>query len=348
MKHTKTSCKIISVLLSAAMLLPLCACGSDKVEENIAALGADVSVTVYGKGAAKGASDAAGVFKALNSMLDSNSESSAIYALNHANGQSVVVPGQIVDMLNAAKTVYAQTDGALDPTVEPVLALWGFDSGKFTKPTDNDIDLAKGKLCFNDVKVENFAESGTYTVTLPTGAELSFNAIARGCAGDYAVEAMKNDGVTAGIVSMAGCVQTCGAKPDGSPWNVAIQDPDNANGSIGYLSVGETAVSTSGGYSNCYTYSDGVTYHHIINPATGYPAKTDLKSVTVVSDNGTMADCLSTALFILGKNAALKYWRDYGDFEMLLVTEDNQVVCTSGLVEAFTLQNNSYKLSYTE
>lgn len=206
MKHTKTSCKIISILLSAAMLLPLCACGNDRADENISALGANISITVYGR-MQKGAADASGVFKAINSILDSTSESSAIYALNHSNGQSVVVPGQIVDMLNAAKTVYTQTSGALDPTVEPILALWGFDSGKHTKPTDDDIGLAKDKLCFDDVKIETFAESGTYTVTMPAGASLSFNAIARGCAGDYAVQAMKNDGVTAGIVSMVGCVR---------------------------------------------------------------------------------------------------------------------------------------------
>lgn len=348
MKHTKTSCKVLSALLAAALLLPMAGCGADKAETTVSALGADVAVTVYGKGADKASADAAGVFKALHSMLDESSASSALYALNNAAGQSVVVPGQIVDMLNAMKTVYDQTDGALDPTVEPLLELWGFSDGHYVKPTDEDIDNTRTLLCFDKVKIETFAESGTYTVTMPAGAKLTFDAAARGCAGNYAMQALKNDGVTAGIVSTANFVQTLGAKPDGSQWNVSIADPDNPDGSIGYLAVGETAVATSGGYTQSFTYSDGETYSHILDPSTGYPAKTDLKSVTVLCDSGLTADCLSTALYILGQKAALQYWRDNGGFQMLLVTQDNKIVCTSGLMEVFNQQNDGYTLSYAE
>jgi thiamine biosynthesis lipoprotein len=314
----------------------------------VTALGTDVKVTVYGNNAQKGAEDASGVFKALGSMLDTSSSSSSLYALDNADGQSVVVPGQIVDMLNAMKTVYDQTGGALDPTIEPVLKLWGFEDGKYIKPADEDLASALKKLCFGDVTVQHFTDSGTYTVTMPAGAELTFNAAARGCAGDYAIQALKDDGVSSAIVSMSGYAQTLGTKPDGTPWNVAVANPDEPASNLGYLSVGETAVSTSGGYTQSFTYSDGETYHHIIDPSTGYPAKTDLKSVTIVCSSGTNADCLSTAMFILGKKAALEYWRNYGGFEMILVTSANQVLCTSGLTESFTLQSSGYTLSYTE
>lgn len=348
MKHTKTSFKIIAAVLCASMLLPMCACGSDRTDSSASALGADISVTVYGKDSAKAASDALGVYKALDSMLEEGDESSALYGLNNANGQSVVVPGQIIDMLNAAKTVYDRTGGALDPTVYPVLELWGFSTGKYIKPSDDDIAAALKKLCFDEIKIQSFADSGTYTVTMPAGSALTFNAIARGCAGDYAVQAMRDDGVQSGIISMSGCVQTLGSKPDGTQWNVAVADPDDEKSSLGYLTVGETAVSTSGAYTQSFEYSDGETYGHIIDPSTGYPADTDLKSVTIVCSSGIMADCLSTALFILGSKDAIKYWRDYGDFDMILVTKDNKVLCTSGLTEAFSLQNDSYTLSYTE
>ena len=348
MKHTKISCKLTAAVLCCAMLLSLCACGSSRAEQSAQALGAEVTATAYGKGADKAAADAVGVFKAVNSMLDETSRSSALYALNNANGESVVVPGQIVDMLNAAKDIYDKTDGALDPTVSPLLDLWGFNTGKYVKPTDAEIAEAREKLCFDKVTIENFTDSGTYTVTMPAGSTLTFNAIARGCAADYAVEAMKNDGLSSGIVSMVGCVKTLGAKPDKTSWNVAIQDPDDPTKSLGYLSVGETAVCTSGGYTQSFKYSDGVTYHHIIDPSTGYPADTDLKSVTILCSSGITADCLSTALYILGKKGALEYWRDNGGFEMMLVTSDNQVICTSGLTETITLQNDAYSLSYTE
>ena len=142
MKHIKTSCKLISVILCAAMLASLCACGSSRADASASAQGTDASITAYGKNAQKAVSDAAGVFSAFNSMLDAGSRTSAMYALNNAGGASVVVPGQIADMLGAARTVYDRSNGALDPTIQPVAALWGFDTGKYAKPTDEQIDAA--------------------------------------------------------------------------------------------------------------------------------------------------------------------------------------------------------------
>jgi hypothetical protein len=89
------------------------------------------------------------------------------------------------------------------------------------------------------------------------------------------------------------------------------------------------------------TYADGTVYGHIIDPSTGAPAETDLKSVTVICSSGITADLLSTALFVMGKKDALDYWREYGDFQMILVTDSGQVLCTSGLTEAFTLQSQA-------
>lgn len=348
MKHIKTSCKLISVILCAAMLASLCACGSSRADASASAQGTDASITAYGKNAQKAVSDAAGVFSAFNSMLDAGSRTSAMYALNNAGGASVVVPGQIADMLGAARTVYDRSNGALDPTIQPVAALWGFDTGKYAKPTDEQIDAALKKLCFDQLKIQYFSDSGTYTVTMPSGTQLTFGSMSRGCACDYAVQAMRDDGVKSGIISMSGCAHTLGVKPDGTQWNVSVADPNDASGSIGYLTVGETAVSTCGGYTQSFSYSDGVTYNHILNPATGYPAKTDLRSVTIVCASGVDADCLSWALCALGSKKAIKYWRNYGGFDMILVTTDNRVLCTSGLTESFSLQNDSYTLSYTE
>ncbi|HBD85801.1 MAG TPA: FAD:protein FMN transferase, partial [Clostridiales bacterium] len=135
---------------------------------------------------------------------------------------------------------------------------------------------------------------------------------------------------------LGGNVQTLGLKPYGSNWNVAIEDPNDTSQYAGVLSVGETAVITSGSYQR-YFEKDGKTYPHILDPHTGYPADSGLKSVTIVCTSGVTADCLSTALFVLGKDAALDYWRTYGGFEMILITQDDQIVCTSGLKSIFTL-----------
>ena len=159
---------------------------------------------------------------------------------------------------------------------------------------------------------------------------------------------MRNAGVESGIVSLGGNVQTLGLKPDGSLWTVAVTDPNNTASYLGTVSVGETAVVTSGSYQRNFTSLEGKFYHHLLKPSTGYPVTNTLQSVTIVCEDGTMADCLSTAMFILGESQALNYWRTYGGFEMILITTDNEVICTSGLIEQFTLANDNYSLTFTE
>lgn len=351
MKLTKTNFKLISLALCAAMLLPLCACGEESADASVTAMGAAFTVTAYGKGREKAASDAAGVITAIGDMLDNDNTESAVYALNHADGQSVVVPSQLVDIDTEAKTVYEQTHGALDLTIYPVLKLWGFGGntgGELYVPTKGEIKEQLEKLNFDGITTQDFPDSGTVTMTLPTGSEITFNAGSQGCAADGAANALQVDGVSSGIISAPGCVETVGAKPDGSQWNIAVEDPDDPSRSLGYITAGETAICTSGSYRYSLKDDDGNTYGHIFDPDTGKPVISDLKSVTVICTSGIRADLLSTALFVIGKKDALTYWRRYGDFQMILVTDTNQVLCTSGLTEAFTLNDSAYTVSFTE
>ncbi len=134
-------------------------------------------------------------------------------------------------------------------------------------------------------------------------------------------------GVTSGLVNLGGNVQALGGKTDGSKWKVAIQSPDDTEDYLGILEIEDQAVITSGGYER-YFEEDGVTYHHIIDPATGYPADSGLISVTIVSDDGTLADGLSTSLFIMGEEKAAQFWRENSDeFEAIMETADGKAVC---------------------
>ena len=202
---------------------------------------------------------------------------------------------------------------------------------------------------FSETSITEFNGESNYSVRMPAGTQISFGAVAKGCASNRAIEAMRNAGVESGIVSLGGNVQTLGLKPDGSNWTIAVEDPNDTGSYIGTLSVGETAVVTSGSYQRYFVGNDGVKYHHLIDPSTGKPAENGLVSVTVVCSDGTLADCLSTAMFILGEDAAIKYWRDNGGFDMIMITDDNRVVCTRGLIEVFTLTNkDNYTVSMVE
>ena len=146
----------------------------------------------------------------------------------------------------------------------------------------------------------------------------------------------REKGVTSGLVNLGGNAQVFGTKPDGSLWRVAVQSPDSEDEYLGVLEAKDKAIITSGGYER-YFEKGGVTYHHIIDPATGYPAENGLVSVTIVSTDGTLADGLSTSLFVMGKDKAVDYWKAHSDeFDMILLTDDEKLYVSEGIKDSFT------------
>lgn len=348
--------RILCALLCLAMMLPLAGCGETKESRSVLfAMDTTMTLVAYGKNREAGLAAAESVIRSMDTMLDPENPGSSVYAINHANGENVVVPGQVADMMTAARQVYDQSGGALDLTVYPLLKLWGFIDQKYYVPYDYEILDELSKVCFDQVILTSFPSSGTYTVSMPSYGELSFGAVAKGCAADKAIESMRAAGVTSGIISLGGNVQTLGLKPDGTQWRVGIEDPNKPGSSyVGVLNVGETAVVTSGSYQRKFTdITTGNTYHHILKPQSGYPVSNNLISATIICKDGTMADCLSTAMFVLGEVQSLNYWRSYGKtdgggFDMVLITKDNRIICTKGLIEDFTLVNEDYTVSYSE
>ncbi len=348
MKKTSNIKRILIISLCLCMMLPLAACGETKESQRqVFAMDTVMTLTAYGNKAESGLSAAESVILSMDAILDPDLETSTTYAINNANGANISVSGQVAKMLSTAHTVYLQSNGALDLTIFPVLQRWGFHNGRYYVPTEEEIANDLSMRCFDSMVLTSFPSSGSYAVSFPAGAQVSFGSVGKGNAAENAISAMRNVGVTSGIVSLGGNVQTLGLKPDGTNWNIAVQDPNNTSTYLGVISVGETAVVTSGTYQRFFT-QNSKTYHHLINPETGYPINNTLSSVTIICEDGTMADCLSTAMFILGESKALNYWRTYGGFEMILVNKDKQITCTKGLIEKFTLINDSYTLSYTE
>ena len=149
---------------------------------------------------------------------------------------------------------------------------------------------------------------------------------------------MKNilvdNGVKRATAALGGNVMVMGGKGRNTPWTVGIQDPADATGYAALLDLYDGFVVTSGGYQRYFVAEDGTVYQHIIDPATGAPAVTDLTSVTIVADSGTMADAFSTALYVMGEAEAVAFWRshqaDY-PFDMILITADGRLCYTPGL-----------------
>lgn len=316
MKHTSICCKL---LLLICLLLSLTGCGEQKLTKQIFAMDTYMELTAYGKNAEAALSDVISTINQASVDLDPEVEKSTVYALNHADGEPVTVSPEIADMLTTAKTVYEQTGGALDLTVYPIVKAWGFIDSAHTVPTADEIASLQSVPCFDEVDMD------IHTVTMPAGTEISFGAVAKGALAERSALILKDYGVESAFLSLGGNVQTVGTKPDGSKWRIGVQDPNDLSSYLGIVSIDEKAVVTSGSYQR-YFEADGKTYHHIIDPKTAAPAESGLVSVTIICDSGTMADCLSTSLFILGEAAAIEYRSTYGGFDMILVTEDDRVI----------------------
>ena len=349
MKHKPIHKKLLCLLLCLSMLLPLSACGESRmVQSQVLAMNTSMTLTAYGKQAEDGLRAAEGVIQSMQNMCDPDLPTSYAYAINHAEGENVVISAQVAKMLTTADTVYKQSGGALDLTIYPLVKRWGFEDGKYYLPSEDEIYAARALLCYDQMTLTSFPSTGGYAVSFPAGAQITFAAVAKGCASENAVDAMRQAGVKSGIVSLGSNIQTLGTKPDGTLWTVGIQDPNNLSTYLGVINVGETAVVTSAAYQCRFNASNGRVYHHILSPVTGYSVNNNLLAVTVICEDGTMADALSTALFVMGESRALNYWRTYGGFEMILVTNDDRIVCTKGLIDNFTQTVDSYTLTFQE
>jgi thiamine biosynthesis lipoprotein len=159
--------------------------------------------------------------------------------------------------------------------------------------------------------------------------ELDFGAIGKGYAADKAVEILKSNGIKSALLDFGGNIQAVGKKPDGSLWRVGIKNPWEG-GAAAALSVESKAVVTSGGYER-YFEKDGVRYIHIFDPKTGCPSNSNLESVTIVCESGKYADALSTALFVMGKEVAIDFYKANTDFDFVLVTKERELIYSAGL-----------------
>ena len=332
--------KLLALFLSLSFLF--CGCtgkitdgaGADeKVKEtkNVFAMNTYITLTAYGEKAGTALDEAEDRIKNLESLLSVTDENSEIYAVNHSGGTPVRLSSDTERVLSFALDMAQKTNGALEPTIYPVLTAWGFTTESYQIPAQEKINQLMQSVDFQKVKIDN------HTLTLPDGMQLDLGAVAKGYAGDEIASLLKSKGITSAIINLGGNVQTIGTRPDGSMWRVGLRAPD-ADGHIGILEVSDCAVITSGGYQKYFTGEDGQQYHHIIDPATGRPAERGLVSVTVIGKEGKLCDALSTALFVMGSENAIAYWKQHSNFEMILLTDKKEIYITEGLENHFTLQ----------
>lgn len=288
-----------------------------------------MTLTAYGENADDALSDAEAEIKRIDTMFSTGNKDSEISKLNEA--KKLEVSEETFSLIKKAKEIGGQVDGVFDISVYPVMQAWGFTDQNYRVPEKKELNNLLKRVDFSEISLDE----KTHTVTLDDDMAIDLGGIAKGYTSDRVIEIMKEHGVEHALINLGGNVKVLDHKPDGSEWRVAITDPEDEEDFVGGVSVFDKAVITSGGYQR-YFELDGERYFHIIDLTDGYPARNGLISTTIVSEDGTLADALSTSLFIMGPDRACEYWKEHAeDFDAVLVTDDGRVFVTEGLEESY-------------
>lgn len=325
------------IVALAAGIAIFCLTGDPGYTVTTFSMGSYVQQTVYGGDREEGARAAANAVAELEDLISWRKGESDVARINEEAGSGFVsLDPRTEQVLSTCLAVCEESGGAFDITIAPVSRLWNFDEN----PHLPDSAMIEKFVKMVDYSTLSLPGDGTAALRLHDTA-LDLGAAGKGAACDAAVDAYDESGVDRAIVAVGGSVGVYGEKPFGKAWTIAVRDPAG-EGSLGHLALQEGFVSTSGSYEKCFT-EDGKTYHHLLDPSTGYPAESGLVSVTVKSEGGALSDALSTACFVLGMEKSLPLLEKF-NAEAVFITAENQIYVTDGLRESFALTSGDYTL----
>lgn len=278
-----------------------------------------ITLTVYGSQAVL--DEALERCRFFEAAFSRTKEGSDVHRINAAAGARVEVAPETADVIGKALEYCEQSDGLFDITIGAVTQLWDFKEG--VRPSDEALAEAVRHIDWRGVTVE-----GTAVQLADPQAALDLGGIAKGYIADDLVGLLRERGVESACINLGGNVAVLGAKPDGTPWNVGVQDPNGAaQDVIAAVACENASVVTSGLYERQFT-EDGVLYYHILDPRTGYPVETDLVSTSLKTASSTDGDAMATMLFLMGHDAALACVNEDARFEGLVVEEGGAISLT--------------------
>ena len=318
-----------TIVVLAALALLLSGCGSREANTSavryLTTMDTVMTLTAYGPNRETGLDRAQEEILELNALLSTGLESSEISRLNESG--SATLSSEPLTLLERALALSDSTGGLFDPTVYPLVKLWGFYDKNYRVPSETELEEALSRVGAERIQIVG------NSVSLGENQQIDLGGIGKGYASQRACEILKQAGVTSALLSLGGNIQCLGSKPDGTDWNIGIRDPWQEDALYAAVKVSDKAVITSGGYERYFQDPDtGRVYRHILDPRTGYPAESGLSSVSVITGDGTLGDGLSTALYIMGLEKAADYWRaNVETFEAILITDEGVLYATEGL-----------------
>ena len=309
----------------------------------IGLLGTACTITIY-RGEAEPAFDAA--FKRIAEIEDRmtvNGDDSEVIRVNRAAGVKPVRVSPDTFAVIARGLEFSRLgDGAFDITVGPLVKLWGIGTAAARVPSPKEIRDALARVGWRDVEL---SQKDSSVFLKRPGMALDLGAIAKGYAADEVARILREHGIASALINLGGNVLTVGRKPDGTPWRIGAQNPEQPRGThIGIVEIGQEAVVTSGSYER-YFEAGGRRYHHILDTRTGFPVSNGLAAVMIVTPDSTTADGYSTLVFALGLERGRRLVESSaGAIEALFITESREVHLTPGLKKSFRLSDPRFSL----
>lgn len=300
-------------------------------------MGTVVSLKIYnvGKQSAMDAADKRIRKLAAEITTNDDGKNSEIDKINKYSGKKAVKVTKDMFFLIQKAVFYSKNSaGGFDLAIGPLTNLWriGFPDAK--KPSQAAINRRLPLVHYQDVVLNTSKQ----TVFLKKkGMALDLGAIAKGYIADEVAKVMKSHGVNSAIIDLGGNIYVIGHNPNGEKWRVGIQNPFSSRGSIvGKLEIKEMSIVTSGIYERVLKV-DGKSYHHLLNPKTGYPFDNDIAGVSIISKKSIDGDGLSTATFSKGIKGGLQYLKQFKGVEAVFISRDKKVYITPGLKGKFEL-----------
>lgn len=316
---------VAALLVCAVTLFTMAGCkkAPEPVTRSGFLLDTVVRITIYDKEDTKlldGCFEKIAEYEKIFSRTDENSE---LYKINHRGVSSLEVSEPMRELTEKGLYYCGLSGGAFDIAIAPLTELWDFKSPDKSVPLEADIEAARLKCDYRSVSL-----SGNTISFAGPDTMLDFGALAKGYIADKISGYLKENGVKSAVINLGGNVLCVGRKPDGEAFKIGVRKPFSDE-TVRTVSADGLSIVTSGVYER-YFEENGVLYHHILNPETGYPYNNGLYSVTVLSESSLDGDGFSTLLFSLGLEDGMRLVNSIDGVEAFFITEDNEVHYSDG------------------
>ena len=309
------------------LIFPFVLCGCRNLQKSslsFQAMNTFVSVQTFGENSKNVNQKIKARLSELESLFSTTDSSSEIYKLNHSS-EKIQVSSETYSLLSYSVKMAEIFNGHFNPALFPVIREWGFTTGNYHVPSQEKINFLLKKTDFSQIQFfdDNF-------VQLQDSMSVDFGSVAKGFASDEIVKILSENNILSALIDFGGNIIAFGEKPDSSFWRIGIKNPFGGEISLA-VKVKNQMVITSGGYERFFTDENQKKYIHIFDGKTGFPVENEIESVTIICENGLYADTLSTALFIIGSENAVSFWRERKDFQMIILQKDGSILYTSPL-----------------